>query len=755
MAASGPELQERLLQVDINQQELNETVLVLEDESGELYLSASDLQRWRIQLPDTRDPVLHLDQLYYPLTAIEGLSSVLDPRNLTLMLDVRSDAFTATARVAQYAPIPAPVRSGAGGFGNYDLFAAHAEQETQLSGQFELGYFNRLGVGTGNVLVDDLASGVRVTRLDTTWTMDIPDTQRSLHIGDAVTRPGTWGRSVRFGGIQYGVNFATQPGFVTFPAQSVVGQAVLPSTIDVFVNNALVSQQTVPPGPFSISNLPVVAGGGELQLVVRDLFGREQLITQPFYSSQLMLREGLSDFSFELGAIRENFGINSFDYGDRFGAGTYRRGLSERLTGEIHVEAMQGQATAGGGGDYVLPQIGTFSLYAAGSSSGSNNGAMLQLGIDRQTRPWSLGARTQWMSRGFSQIGAQIGQPLQKSPPIRSSSFNISYAAGAGSAIGIAYVSQRNRDQRDVRVATLSYSISLGKWASFSVSAIRNFADDGTINAFATLTIPLSMSTSLSVSSQAARGGDSGKHNDFNTTLQSNLPRGEGYGYRVIAGGDNYREASYTLQNNVGTYTAGAARSLGTTATRVGVAGGVAVLGGDPFLSRRIDQSFAIARIADYPNVRILADNQPAGRTDRNGNALIPHLRAYDRNEISVDQRDLPLDAEIGTLKIAVVPYFRSGIEVIFPIKRSHGATLSILLENGSPLPLGAQVQRIGHSEIYMVGYEGQVYVDDLGPVNRLRVSWDDQSCEFDVPFAASVDPLPDLGTFICMGASQ
>jgi outer membrane usher protein len=44
------------------------------------------------------------------------------------------------------------------------------------------------------------------------------------------------------------------------------------------------------------------------------------------------------------------------------------------------------------------------------------------------------------------------------------------------------------------------------------------------------------------------------------------------------------------------------------------------------------------------------------------------------------------------------------------------------------------------------------VYVVGLGPSNRLRASWLQQSCEFDVPFVASPDPLPDLGTFICKG---
>ena len=98
-------------------------------------------------------------------------------------------------------------------------------------------------------------------------------------------------------------------------------------------------------------------------------------------------------------------------------------------------------------------------------------------------------------------------------------------------------------------------------------------------------------------------------------------------------------------------------------------------------------------RIPDYPSIHILADNQLVGLTNADGNALIPRLRAYDRNVISIDQRDLPLDAEIGTLKLEVAPYFRSGISVPFPIRRAPAAMLTLRLENGLPVPVGALIE--------------------------------------------------------------
>jgi outer membrane usher protein len=738
-----PRFKERLLQVDIDQQQLNQTVLVLEDNDGGLYLWGKDLQRWRFRQPDANTAIVYQGEKYYPLSAISDISHEYDQKNLTLNLKVSPDAFTETTRSAQAEKIAPLVKSSVGGFINYDLLAGDSTETSQRSGQFEFGYFNHAGVGTTNVLAEHINSGSRTIRLDSTWTTDFPEKMQTLHLGDSVSIPGTWGSSMRFAGVQYGSNFGTQPSFVISPPQRALGQATVPSTVDVFINNALASHQSVPPGPFSISNLPAITGAGEVRLVVRDLMGREQIITRSFYGSQTLLSKGLENFSYEFGAVRENFGINSNEYGNWLGSGTYRRGLSDQFTGEIHAEAMGSQMTVGAGGDTLLPKFGTINTYIAGSQNNAAYGVLTLVGFDRLAQPWSIGARTQWTTVNYTQLGLASPQLA----PAQLSSANLSYALHAGGAVGIAYVGQRNRDQADARIATLNYSVSLGKMGSLIISALQNLAEDSGRTYYAMFSLSLDNSTSLYVSSQFMRNG-----NDYTTTLQHNLPPGEGYGYRLQGSTSGAREASYSMQNNIGTYVINAAQNHGEVVTRLNASGGIAVLGGNPFLSRRIDQSFAVVRIPDYPKVRVLADNQLAGLTNADGNALIPRLRAYDNNMISIDQRDLPLDAEINTLKLDAIPFYRSGIEMKFPIKHSRGATLTIRLENGKYLPVGASVQEVGKEEIFVAGYEGEVYIVGLGSTTTLRATWNNQSCTFDVSFTLSANPLPDLGIYICKG---
>ena len=744
-ASIASEFQERLLLVDINRQQLEQSAMVLESRTGQLFLWSQDIQRWHLKQPEKSQGVEYQGQVYFSLSSISQLSHVYNHQDLTLKIELPAAAFERSRLTTRYESLPPPTKPNPGGFINYDLLASQSPESNKTAGLFELGYFNRYGVGTSTMLWDQAPGRDPLTRLTSTWTVDDPETLRSLRLGDAVNVAASWGRAVQFAGIQYGSNFATNPGFVTMPVQSASGQAILPSTVDVFINNALVTQQAVLPGPFSISNLPVVSGAGEVRLVVRDLLGREQIINRPFYASQSLLRSGLKSFSVELGFVRENFGIRSNDYGPWLASGTYRRGLIEGFTGEVHAEAMAEQLTAGAGADFLVPQIGLLSAYWVGSRNQLGKGTMAMLAIERQAQPWSLGARTQWASSGFSQVG-----DLSVSTPILSSSVNLSFGAGQAGSVGLAYLQQRHRDSADARFTTLSYSVSLGRTASVTLTALRDMGREGGTTLFAMLSLPLQGTTNLSASSQHVRNAGVGNSNDLSTTLQRNLPLGEGIGYRLHASGGGTQEAALLVQRNAGTYSVEVSQNQGITASRVGISGGVALMGNAVFPTRRIEQSFGVVHVADYPNVRVLADNQPVGRTDAQGNALLSRLRPYDINVISIDQRDLPMDAKINAVKMEVTPYYRSAIDINFPIARSFGALLTLIQEDGSPLPVGVAVNLLGNETNFITGYAGEIYLTGLQPKNTLRANWGDHSCLVEVDYAASNDPLPDLGRHVC-----
>ena len=743
--------EELLLQVDVNAQHLDETVLVLRAADAAIAVPVDALDRWRLRRP-AAPPKFHDGLPYYPLDAIAGVTYRYDAARQRLAISAPANAFTGTQFVNAQTAYPAPTASALGGFLNYNLFASHASDETAYAGQFEAGVFSPYGVLIGGLLAQDNAGAKKAVRLDTTWTSDFPQSLTSLRIGDAISVPGAWGRAVRFGGVQYSTNFANQPGYITFPSIAGSGQAALPSTVDVFVNNALVAQKSVPPGPFSITNIPTVNGSGNVQLVVRDLFGREQVISQPFYATTALLKAGLDDFSYEAGFERNNFGAESNDYGHAVASATYRRGLTDELTAELRGEASHDLVAAGAAAAYLLSGIGVINATAVASGGHDGTGGLGGLGFQRQGQRLSLLAQALWSTAEFRQVGATPDNPV----PLRQWSASVGYQFDAFGSASVTYVAQDFRTRENVRVLSGGYSVGIGPWAFLSLTSAKTFGTHGSVQVGATLTIPWGDRSLAALGYDGVRHSSQGDSSDTSLTLQKSLPVGEGYGYRLVAHTrDNQLEADGLWQNNVGTYEVDVARFQGSTAGRVSAAGGIGFVGGHAFASRPITESFGIVRVADYAGVTVLQDNQPAGRTDAGGYAVLPQLRAYDVNRIAIEERDLPLDAQVDKLKLEAVPYFRSGLLIDFPIRRSHGATLRIRLDDGAPMPSGALVRVAGRDEEFPVGLEGEAYVTGLEEHNRLRATWKGASCELDVDVPRSNDQLPSLGTFLCHGVAR
>ncbi|NDP42495.1 MAG: fimbrial biogenesis outer membrane usher protein [Aromatoleum sp.] len=742
---------ELLLEVDVNDQHLDDTALLLRTPDERFWVTASDLRKWRLRVPDA--PARERGgERFLPLDAIPGVTYRYDAPRQRLLVTAPPRAFAESVVSTERPPYPKATVPTPGGFFNYGVSAAHATGVWDYAAQVEAGFFSRYGVLVGGMLAQDNAQERKVIRLDTTYTLDVPHDMLTLRIGDTVTVPGSWGRAVRIGGLQFGTNFGLQPGFVAFPSVAANGQAALPSTVDVFVNNALVAQRSVPPGPFSITHIPTVTGGGNVQLVVRDLLGRETLISQPFYASSQLLATGLTDYSLEAGFERNDFGTASADYGRAVGSATYRRGITDQITGELRGEVMRDQATVGAAATWLFAGIGIVDgTVAVSEARGAGSGTLAALGFEKESGRAGLSLRAQWASEVFRLAGAGPENPIPK----LQLSANAGYQFGAWGNVNATYVSQRFRTQPNVEVASIVYSTQVAGKATIALSALRSFGSDHATTFTATLSIPFNAATSASLAQTSRRGGESGASNETQFTLQRNLPVGEGYGYRLLARTPSEVQANFTLQRNFGTYVAEVSRFQGETAARVSASGGVGILGGHVFASREISESFGVVRVDDYPGVGILVDNQPAARTNSGGYAVLPRLRAYDVNRISIEQRDLPLDAQVDRLKIDAVPYYRSGVLALFPIRRSHGATFSVRLDDDTALPAGATLQVIGQDEQFPMGLDGQAYVTGLGRDNRLRGSWRGQTCEFDIPFLPTSDPLPDLGTYVCRGIAR
>jgi len=734
------------LEVRVNETSMARPALLVRLNDGRLFAGADDLIRWRIKLPQ-QAPFSVRGKEYYPLDTIEGLEYGIEERTQVLLIRGLPNIFSPTrinARSTAYAPPDPP---SAGGFLNYDLQYQRHDRDQQLDSLLEFGLFNTWGFGTTTFLGHSLQDQTRLTRLETSWTYDEPLTKRSLRIGDSISQPGSWGRSVRFGGIQWGTEFAIRPDFIPFPLPTLTGEATLPSTVDLYVDNALRLSNRVPAGPFAIQNVPLITGKGEVRLVVRDVLGRERVITEPYYVSADLLRNGLHKYSYSAGFLRRRFTQESNAYGRFFAAGTHRLGLTDRLTGELRAELTADQQTAGAGATYYWPDMGIVNSALALSHSPDGNGALLALGLERQGRPFSFSLHSQASSSGFTQLGAYG----QYSPARRMSLARANLSVGNGGSAFVSYLHQSNRAQPDIELVSAGYSVNIFDDYFLSAYAQRSLQSESGYSFGISLTHAFGPRTTGSV-------GFTRQPGESTTTLQlqRSLPQGSGVGYRLLSetSAQGRQEAALSLQTDVGTYRMEASRTHHLNGQRLSASGGVALMDGSLQLSRRLNDSFAVVRVGHYPDVPVYADNQVVAHTDQDGVALVPSLRAYQKNRLRIEPAALPLDTEINRLEMTLTPRRHSGNLVKFPVRSVRGALLRILLDDGSPLPAGAVVTHAGQDKQFPVARRGEVYVTGLEPQNKLQARWKGKQCTLQVALPADAGPLPKLGPFVCHGVT-
>lgn len=740
------EAEELWLSVRLNTQPIPLPALAWRDAQGRLFMRHDDLLRWRLSVPG--DAVLgHQDEKVVPLAALPGLAAHIDTAAQTLELTAPAAQFASTTLTA--APVVAlPMPSAPGGFANYDVEVVREDRFNRLSAHLELGSYGPWGVVTAQGLHRDDGLDQSTLRLESTWTHDAPAQLTSWRVGDAISRAASWGGAVRFGGLQFARNFAVQPGFSTLPQPGLAGEAVLPSTVELYINDALRLQEQVAPGPFSIPALPTVTGRGEVRMVVRDALGREQVTTQPFYTSPRLLRAGLQDFSYELGAIRENYGLASNDYGRLLGVATHRLGLSDRLTGEAHAELLADQQAVGVGLVQAVP-FGLVSGAVAASHSAAGEGQLLTLGLEHQGHGLSLGLESQRASAAYTHLGwgSATDQLRTKTRAYASVS------AGRYGTLGMAYTEQTYTAAPGVGLLSASYGLGLGRYGFISLSAIHALTPSPHTQLGLNFTRALGARTSYSVTTT-----DDGARRDSHLQLQRSLPAGTGLGYRLRTGtGVSAQDsAEVTAQNSAGHYSVEVARRNENEAMRARVSGGLVAVRDGLFATRRVDGSFAVVHVPGQAGVDVYADNQAVARTNARGVALVPQLRAYEANRLRLNVTDLPFDTEIGRVEFDAVPAYRSGLTIEFPVRQTTGATLTVLHSSGRPLPSGATAQLEGSDDRFPVAEEGALYLTGLKARNRVTVRWEGRECVLDLALPPpGAEPLPDLGHHTCVELTQ
>lgn len=720
---------------------------------GVLYAPVEAFTSWRLQVRPDTPPVEYRGFRYLPLAAVTGLEAKLEPDKGTLQLAIPPEAFTSTRLTRELGSIlqRSPVLPAV--FVNYDLTYSRSDGRSRVEGLGligEVGTSGRRGVLTQTFTAPDLLRrGGDYTRLETTFRHDFPDQGYTLVAGDGTLRTGLLGRGAYFGGLQFGTNFGLAPTINRQPVPLIAGQTSAPSTVQLYVNDVLRQTSNVPAGPFTIDNLPTLSGNGDVTVRVRDILGRETLITQPFLVTADLLAPGLSDWSVEAGRLRRDLGTASWHYGDPFASGMWRRGLTSDTTGEARAEVARGR---GGLGLAAVHAVGSDVLLRAGGMA--SHVAVLGTG-----RRWLFGAErvgykanASFTVEGNSRTFRSLGEEVDAVPVRLQFAAQASRAFGPG-RLGVAAAYQRLYDAASVLTASINYGFTLGDRWQFNVFYSRGFSTIDTYTVGATLVVPLDRSTLSSTSLQHRSGST-----DFFTSVDHSPPGLTGLGWRALVAHEGAPRAEGGLSwfTPQGLFTAEGALRPHQSDLRLGAVGGAIWTEHRLFATPRFDNSAVAVSVPGQEGVGVgLGSSASTQKTDGNGLALLQGLQAYQRNAVRLNANDLPISAEIDSIEQEVVPPWRSVAKAEFSVRGGKAALLSILFDDGEPAPPGATVRIEGEARDFLVARRGEAYVTGLKASNRLRLQWRDRSCPLDVALPAGGPEIAHVGPLHCTGVPR
>jgi outer membrane usher protein len=758
--ASPARPRQRLIPFEITINSLPGGTWLLLEREGTLFAPAEAFDEWRLTRRAGVAPITHQGKPWYPLNSLPGFEVKMNVAAQSLELVFSPAAFTQSrvgeptaAERAQAVPaVPAF-------FVNYDFNFAYTRSRgsggvPDLGVLGEVGHASQWGVFSssfvGRHLEDrdpDLPRSVQ--RLETTFTHNFIEQQVTLRAGDSATRTGLLLRPLYFGGLQLGRNFGLTPGFLTQPLPVIGGTAAAPSTVELYVNDALRQTSRVLPGPFVIDNYPLLTGSGQARIVVRDVLGRESVLVQSFFTHNSMLEQGLSDWSVAAGAVRRNIGTERSMYDERFVAGLWRHGWSKQLTLEADLEVGREKRVLGLGAVAALPwQVIAMAGVAASSDERTGAGRRWVVGAEHQSLRHGFSLHYIRTSRGFAEYALETGAL----PTAREQSASYTYSDSRLGSIGVAVARLVPYDADPVSTLTLNYGVDIAKRASLNFSVTKVRGAGGGVSANVSLAIPLENDVNVLGFATHRAGRVEGY-----LTASKAVREDAGIGWRALAGhkdSDPYGEAGVHLEGTKLRLSGDLSFSRQQQAVRLGAQGSLVFMDGSLFAAKRLTNSFAVVEVPGHAGIGIGLHGRVQARTDASGRALVPGLTPFRANSIQIDPKELPISAELDNIEQIVVPPERSGVKVVFPVRSGRGALIRIVFDDdGAAAPAGAEVEIVGDKGEFFVARRGEAFVTGLQPKNRLRLNWNGQSCQFDVELPqGGVDEIARVGPVACTG---
>lgn len=741
-----------MLTVVVNGRESEEAVLV-EFRNGHYLLQADDLVRAGF-------PQQKLDVSRVDVSAMPELEVEYDQQHQRLLLTVPINWLPQQAIQGGRQRQPYPAQSSPGALINYDSYLSR----TPLGGshlavwnEFRLfgdkGQFVSNGVWQQR-LNTTTYSTVNYVRYDTRWNTQNDSDARSWYMGDVISDAQIWSNSVRVGGIQIKRDFSLRPDLVTYPLPAFVGQAAIPSTVDLYIDGYKTSSHTVQPGPFSLTNIPFINGAGEAVITTTDKLGRQITTTLPFYVASELLAPGLSEYSFTGGVFRENYGINNFEYGATALSGSYRYGAFNWLTLEAHAENAASMLLAGGGARLKAGTYGVLNGAFVQSHSPGNAGNLISWGYQYHTRIFSLSTQHQQRSGRYCDLALyRVYKEHRDSSSFGSNRRSAQYSASVSfkeyGNLAAAFIDIQENSGAVNQLLNLSWSKNLWRGSNIYLSASQQLQQKSWAGLIS-LTIPFGESHHASLSIERGQQGSSAQR----TWLSRSMPPDGGLAWNAswahMSNNDDYHEGGLNWQTKKINMASGFYGTDKTPVMWAELSGALVMMNGGLYAANTINDAFVLVK-TDYPGVPVRYENQLMGKTDSHGYLLISNIGSYYPAKYVIDTLDLPANLAVPATEQRLSVKRNSGHLLHFKVQSLQAASVIILDQYGQPLPVSTQIRRKGQATEY-IGWDGLTWMDNLTAENSITAfTPDGRRCETRLNIAGGqVNALKVYGPLIC-----
>ena len=621
----------------------------------------------------------------------------------------------------------------------------------------------------------------RFVRLMSSVIRDDRQNLRRFVFGDVLTPTRDFSNSVNLGGISVSKLYGLDPHFVRFPTQSLTGSVAVPSEVEVYIDGQRVRTERLRPGEFELQDILAYGGARNVQVLLRDAFGRVQQLNYSLYFTEQPLQRGLHEYSYNLGAIRRDFGVRSSHYGPPALTFFHRYGVSNGLTVGWRAEGKRDFLSTGPTVTAVLGPLGVVNWGTTASTFEGRTGHASLASYSFDSHDWALGVFLRHDSRDYASLGdpplitnrrhegsVSATYRLRNNASVSLSRNLLSTrpaepaASTDASPQALSAVSLRNR-----QVSAVSFSTPLGS-SRTQLTATLSRINDGQgprrTEGFVSLNVLFDRNHSAAASYRADRQSHSESFR-----FSRSQPVGEGLGYDLTTNRSNlftdstqtranvqYNAPAAVLRAELGSYDDQDRRSHDQ---RVSVAGSIITAGGHFAASRPVTQSYALVKVGDLQGVGILVDGLPVASTGRSGIAAIPSLNAYYENSVAVAGDALPMNYALPAAVRRVVPSYRSGAFVDFGVTRIQAFSGRLIT------PVQGARRAIEFAEIHLqVGDErrtlttargGEFYLENLPPgTYPATVSSGVVQCRFDLEVPESEEMIVELGELECRQVS-